>query len=82
MKKVAKRAAIGAAAVGAGAGAAAAARTPKGRSVISRVVEQVRDTAGSVGQSVSNMMPGRREEESMGGPAGGTDLDTDMNDEF
>ena len=82
MKKVAKRAAIGAAAVGAAGAGAAAARTPRGRTVISRVVEQVRDTAGSIGQSVSGMMPGRREEEGMGGPAGGSDLDTDMNDEF
>jgi len=46
--------------------------------VISRVVEQVRDTAGSIGQSVSGMMPGRREEEE----TGGGDMDTDMNDEF
>ena len=72
-----RRAAVGAAAVGA---AAAASRTPQARSVISRVVEQVRDTAGNIGSSVSNLMPGHREEE-MGGMGGG-ETDSDMNDEF
>ena len=48
--------------------------------VISRVVEQVRDTTGSMGSSASGMMPGRREEEETG--MGGGEMDTDMNDEF
>jgi len=72
-----RRAAVGAAAVGA---ATAAARSPQGRSVISRVVEQVRDKASGIGSSVSNLMPGHREEE-MGGMGGG-ETDSDMNDEF
>jgi hypothetical protein len=46
------------------------------QSVISRVVEQVRDTAGSIGSSVSGLMPGRREEEMSGGDESGP------NDEF
>jgi len=71
-----RRAAVGAAAVGA---VAADARAPQSRSVISRVVEQVRDTASGIGTSVSNLMPGHREEE-MGGMGGETD--SDMNDEF
>jgi len=48
------------------------------QSVISRVVEQVRDTAGSIGgsvrdtagsigSSVSGMMPGRHDDEDTGG---------------
>ena len=56
------------------------------QSVISRVVEQVRDTAGSIGSSVahtagsigssvSNLMPGHRSDEDVSG--GGDD-----NDEF
>jgi hypothetical protein len=53
------------------------------RSVISRVVEQVRDTAGSIGHSVSSIKPGgRKEEESGTGGMGGGDMDSDMNDEF
>jgi hypothetical protein len=36
--------------------------------VISRVVEQVRDTAGSIGTGMSNLMPGKREEETPLGP--------------
>jgi len=51
--------------------------------VISRVVEQVRETASNVGQSVSSMMPHRHEEEEpmeMGG--GGGEMESDMNDEF
>jgi hypothetical protein len=45
--------------------------------VISRVVEQVRDTTGSVGSSGSGLMPGRRDE----GMSGGDD-DSGPNDEF
>ena len=58
------------------------AATPPRRdqSVISRVVEQVRDTAGSFGQSVSNMMPGRREEEM--DIAGAGEMESGPNDEF
>jgi hypothetical protein len=55
------------------------------QSVISRVVEQVRDTAGSIGSSVrdtagsigssvSGLMPGRHNDEDSGGGSG--------NDEF
>jgi hypothetical protein len=45
-------------------------------------VEQVRDTAGSIGSSVSNLMPGHREEErDMGGGAGGMGAGGDE-DEF
>jgi hypothetical protein len=40
-------------------------------------VEQVRDTAGSVGTSVSGLMPGRREEE-----MGGGEMESGPNDEF
>lgn len=83
MKKVAKRAAPVAAATVATAGAVTAARkSPAARSVISRVVEQVRDTAGNVTERVSDILPGRSSEEPMkGGP---TDMgDTgDMGDEF
>jgi hypothetical protein len=57
------------------------------QSVISRVVEQVRDTAGtigtsvrdtagSIGSSVSNLMPGHRDSDVSGGGMG------DDNDEF
>ena len=58
MKKVVRRAAIAtgaAAAVGAGV---AAARRPEARSVISRVVEQVKDRATNLGATVSSKMPG------------------------
>jgi hypothetical protein len=54
------------------------------QSVISRVVEQVRDTAGtigtsvrdtagSIGSSVSGMMPGRHNDEDKSGGGGGND---------
>jgi len=56
--------------------------TPPSRSVISRVVEQVRDTPGSIGRPVPGITPGRKEEESGMGGTGGGDLDSDMNDEF
>jgi hypothetical protein len=48
------------------------------QSVISRVVEQVRDTAGSIGSSVSNLMPGHRSDSDVSG--GGRD--EGGNDEF
>jgi hypothetical protein len=53
--------------------------------VISRVVEQVRETASNVGQSVSSMMPGHHHEEEqmeMGGGGGEMESESDMNDEF
>jgi hypothetical protein len=43
------------------------------QSVISRVVEQVRDTAGSIGTSVSGLMPGRHNDEDTGGGGTGND---------
>jgi hypothetical protein len=48
------------------------------------VVEQVRDTAGSFGQSVSSMMPGHHHEEEESGSMGsaGGEMESDMNDEF
>jgi len=57
------------------------AATPPRRdqSVISRVVDQVRDSAGSFGQSVSKLMPGRREDEMEVG--GGGEMEN-PNDEF
>jgi hypothetical protein len=48
--------------------------------VISRVVEQVRDTAGTIGHSVSNLMPGRHEDKMDTGGGGG--MDRGPNDEF
>ncbi|HLJ73592.1 MAG TPA: hypothetical protein VKU62_03330 [Thermoanaerobaculia bacterium] len=50
--------------------------------MISRVVEQVRETASSVGQSVSGMMPHRHEEEEPTEMGGGGEMESDMNDEF
>ncbi|HUJ12669.1 MAG TPA: hypothetical protein VL284_02680 [Thermoanaerobaculia bacterium] len=50
--------------------------------MISRVVEQVRDTAGSIGQSVSSIMPSRHEEESNEMSMGGGEMESDLNDEF
>jgi hypothetical protein len=47
--------------------------------VISRVVEQVRDTAGSIGSSVSNLMPSRRSDSDVSGGGG---MDEGGNDEF
>ena len=41
-----------------------------------------RETASNVGQSVSGMMPGHREEEEMEMGGGEMESDTDMNDEF
>ena len=48
--------------------------------MISRVVEQVRDTAGSSGTSGSGLMPGRHDDEDTGGGGGG--MDSGGNDEF
>jgi hypothetical protein len=50
------------------------------QSVISRVVEQVRDTAGSIGSSVSGLMPGHRTDTS--DVSGGGGMDEGGNDEF
>jgi hypothetical protein len=44
--------------------------------VISRVVEQVRDTAGSIGSSVAGLMPGHREEPKSS-TGGGSDIGHD-----
>jgi hypothetical protein len=52
------------------------------QSVISRVVETVRDTAGSIGSSASNIMPSRRTEEMDISGGGGGSSDPDEGDEF
>jgi hypothetical protein len=49
--------------------------------VISRVVEQVRDTAGSIGSSVAGLMPGHRDEPHRPSGSGGGGMNSG-NDEF